>query len=244
MNAIEDNDFTEALRRLGQSIPKPKAILCVSAHWMTQGTWVTHMPKPRTIHDFGGFPQELFDVQYPALGSPGLAEQIQTLVRTPKIQLDDTEWGLDHGAWAVLRKMYPQADVPVVQLSLDMQRAPEFHFQLGEQLQDLRNQGILILASGNIVHNLRKIEWEADAKPYDWALEFDEWVKQKLLARDSTALMKDFLNSSAGKLSVPTMDHWFPLYYAMGAATPKDEVSFPFEGIQNASIAMRLTQWQ
>lgn len=239
MNAIQDNSFTRALRALGQTLPRPRALLCVSAHWMTRGTWVTAMAKPKTIHDFGGFPQALFDVDYSAPGSAEIAQQIRTLITIPKIGADDSEWGLDHGAWSILRHMYPLADIPTLQLSLDMTQGPEYHYQLGQRLQVLREEGILIVGSGNVVHNLRQIRWETEAPAFPWAIEFDRWMADRLSARDFQALTRDFLSSQAGKLSVPTMEHYYPLLYVVGAAREQDEYSTVFEGIQNASISMR-----
>lgn len=239
MNALEDNSFTRSLSALGEKINRPEAILCVSAHWMTEGTWITSMDRPKTIHDFYGFPQSLFDIQYPAPGKPELARAIHESMVSPSIQLDSQEWGLDHGTWSVLRHMYPKADIPVLQLSLDMGKPPEFHFQLGQQLKKLRENGVMILGSGNIVHNLRKLQWETGAKPYDWALEFDEWAKDKLIKRDFKSLQNDFLKTEAGRLSVPTMEHYYPLLTVLGASSTDEELKFEYEEIQNSSISMR-----
>lgn len=239
MNAIQNNNYTKILQTLGTTISKPKAIVVISAHWMTEGTWVTEMTRPKTIHDFYGFPQELHKIQYPAPGSPGTAKLIQELVSYPKIHGDQEMWGLDHGTWAVLRHIYPNADVPVLQLSLDLAQPPQYHFNLGQQIAKLRDNGVLILGSGNLVHNLRQIRWEPNAKPYDWAVEFDEWVKKKLINRDFGAVMHDFHNSTAGKLSVPTLDHYYPLHYILGAAHDSDALTFEYEELQNGSISMR-----
>lgn len=239
MNAVKDNSFTRTLSRLGRELARPKAILCISAHWMTEGSWVSAMEKPKTIHDFYGFPQELFDIQYPAPGSPRLAKSIQNEILDPKVQLDHEMWGLDHGTWAVLRHMYPECDIPVMQLSLYMAQPPEYHLKLGKELAKLRSQGILIIGSGNIVHNLRKLDWSEDAAAYDWALEFDHWAKEKLLKRDFKSLTSKFLDFEAGKLAVPSMDHYYPLLYILGASSTNDELEFTYEGIQNASISMR-----
>ncbi|KHD87727.1 MAG: dioxygenase [Bdellovibrio sp. ArHS] len=239
MNAIQENPFTQSLAQLGSDIAVPKAILVISAHWLSAGTWVTRMEKPRTIHDFYGFPQELFDMQYPAPGNPELAKQIQELARTPKIHGDDSAWGLDHGTWAVLRNMYPKADIPVLQLSIDMSEPGSFHFELGQTLKKLREQGVLIVGSGNIVHNLRRANWDKPLQGEDWAIEFDEWVKAKLLARDFKALTDDFAKNIAGRLSVPTPDHYWPMLYVLGAADEKDELAFQFEGYDMGSISMR-----
>ncbi|WP_081112081.1 4,5-DOPA dioxygenase extradiol [Bdellovibrio bacteriovorus] len=239
MNAIQDNPFTQSLANLGNEIATPKAILVISAHWLSAGTWVTRMEKPRTIHDFYGFPQELFNVQYPAPGDPELAKQIQSLSNKPQIHGDDSSWGLDHGTWAVLRKMYPQADIPVLQLSIDMSEPPAFHFELGRTLKKLREQGVLIVGSGNIVHNLRRANWDKPLQGEDWAIEFDEWAKEKLVDRDFKALTEEFMKSTAGRLSVPTPDHYLPMLYVLGAADEKDELAFQFEGYDMGSISMR-----
>lgn len=239
MNAIEKNHYTLMLEKLAAKIEKPKAILVISAHWMSEGTWVLGMERPKTIHDFYGFPQELFDVQYPAPGSPETARLIQNTITDPQINDDLEIWGLDHGTWSVLKHMYPQADVPVLQMSLYMARAPQYHFHIGQQLSKLRDQGVLILGSGNLVHNLRRMDWNTHTKPHEWAIEFDAWLKTKIEARDFPALMKDFHNTEAGKLSIPTMDHFLPLHYILGAADSKDELRFEFEEIHNAAISMR-----
>lgn len=242
MNAIEKNDFTQTLNELGEKLPQPKSILMISAHWMTQGSYVTGMAQPKTIHDFYGFPRALFDVQYPAPGYPALAAAVRHQVDEPAIKIDNAEWGLDHGTWSVLRHIYPDAKTPVVQLSLDMSKPASYHFELGQKLQKLREQGVMIMASGNIVHNLREISWQTDAPAYDWALEFDQIAKNKLLHRDFKYLTNDFHSTESGRLSVPTPDHYLPLLYVLGAATEKDELIFPYEGMQNASISMRAVQ--
>lgn len=239
MNAIADNEFTRTLNRLGKELPRPEAVLCVSAHWMTEGSWITHMPRPKTIHDFYGFPQALFDVQYPAPGSPEKAEQIQGLISDPKIHLDKEMWGLDHGTWSVLKHMYPKADVPVLQLSLYLEQPVSYHMKLGRELAQLREEGILIVGSGNIVHNLRKINWDENATPYSWATEFDEWIRDKLNQREQDAIVNDALKSEAGKLSVPTLEHYLPFIYSLAASNPDDEIRYEYEGIQNGSISMR-----
>jgi 4,5-DOPA dioxygenase extradiol len=239
MNAIETNNYTRSLARLAGELPRPKAILCVSAHWMTEGSWVTRMARPKTIHDFYGFPKALSEVRYPAPGSPEVADEIRDAVPDPAIQADEEMWGLDHGTWAVLKHMYPEADVPTLQLSIYMAQPPQYHYLLGQRLRALRERGILVVGSGNIVHNLRKIRWETDAEPYDWAIEFDEWVRERLERRDHKALLEEATESEAGKLSVPTPDHYYPLLYALGASDEGDELRFEYEGIQNASISMR-----
>lgn len=240
MNAIAHNSFTQTLESLGRELAPPKSILVVSAHWMTQSsTWVTGMQGPRTIHDFFGFPQALFDVQYPAPGSHELAQAVSDNIQEPAIGIDMNSWGLDHGTWSVLRHVYPHANVPVVQLSLDMTRPPEFHFALGAKLKFLREQGVLIVGSGNMVHNLRQVRWEPDAQPFDWALEHDAWLKTQIEKGDYRALVDSALATKAAQLSVPTMDHYLPLLYVLGAAQPGEALTFDVEGIQNGSISMR-----
>jgi 4,5-DOPA dioxygenase extradiol len=239
MNALEDNAFTQSLRGMRALCHQPKAFLCVSAHWMTEGTWVTHMEKPKTIHDFYGFPQALFDVEYPAPGSPEVAEMAREAAGPASVHLDDEMWGLDHGAWSVLRHIFPEADVPVVQLSLYMTKPPEYHYEIGRRIGALRDSGVVIVGSGNIVHNLGRMNWSPDADPYDWAVEFDEAMKTHILRRDATAMFTAPRTSEAGRLSVPTLEHYYPLLYAMGAARGDDTLQFHFEDIHNASISMR-----
>lgn len=239
MNALWDNDFTRSLKKLGKDLPRPQTILCVSAHWMTEGTWITSAPHPRTIHDFYGFPQELFDIQYPSPGQPEMAQHIMASVEGHRIHPDNDMWGIDHGTWAVMRHMYPEADIPVLQLSLYMSRSSDYHYELGKLLRQFRSQGVLIIASGNIVHNLRVLNWSETAQPYDWAIEFDEWVKARLEDRNYEALVKEAETSHAGRMSIPSRDHWYPLLYTLGASDEKDELKFIHEGIDNASISMR-----
>lgn len=239
MNAIEENNFTRMLSSLGKKIPTPKAILCISAHWMSEGTWITHIERPKTIHDFYGFPQELFEVQYPAMADLELANQVISSIKDPRINADKEQWGYDHGTWSVLKHMYPKADIPLLQLSLYMEQPGEYHLKLGEQLRHLRDEGVLILGSGNIVHNLRVLNWSSDAEPYDWAIDFDEWVKQKILQRDFLTLAKDAKSTEAGIKSVPTWDHFLPLLYILGASHEDETLNFEFEEIHNSSISMR-----
>ena len=238
MNALAENDYTKKLAGMRSLAPAPRAILVISAHWLTEGSFLTAMAKPRTIHDFYGFPSALSEIKYPAPGAPELAREIAKEIVSPLIQLDEREWGLDHGTWSVLRHIYPEATIPVLQLSIDISQPPEFHLELGRQLEKLRERGVLIVGSGNIVHNLRRISWEPNAKIEDWASEFDLWAKRKIETRDHHALTHDYLKTEAGKLSVPTPDHYYPLLYALGAAG-KGEARFTVEEIQNGSIAMR-----
>ena len=239
MNAIAENNFTKKLNKLAQEIPIPKAILIISAHWETKGSWLTGMEKPKTIHDFYGFPKSLYEVQYPAPGSPELVSKIQKKIKTPSIHNDQNQWGLDHGTWSVLRHMYPNANIPIVQLSIDKTKPFEYHYELGQQISFLREQGVLIMGSGNIVHNLKKISWQEDAPIHGWALEFDQWVKKRAQERDFESLVKKAANTKAGQLSIPTPEHYLPLLYVLGAGGKDGDLIFDIEEIQNASIAMR-----
>ena len=239
MNALHENSFTQSLSVLGQQLPMPKAILVISAHWLTEGTWVTGMGQPRTIHDFYGFPDELFAVQYPAPGSPELAQTVREQITQPSIQVDSHQWGLDHGTWAVLCKMYPAANIPVVQLSIDINKPAAFHFELGQKIAFLRQQGVLILGSGNIVHNLRKMNWNKTGQGEDWAIEFDQWVKTHIENKNYHPLFKNHLDTTAGQWSIPTPEHYYPLLTILGATRPQDQVHFHHEGYDLGSISMR-----
>jgi len=237
MNALEQNRYTETWRRIGASMPQPKAILCVSAHWYIRGTAVTAMDRPRTIHDFGGFPQELFEVQYPAPGSPALATRVRELLAPVSVQLDQT-WGLDHGAWSVLAHVYPDANVPVVQLSLDASQPAQYHYDLGARLAPLRDEGVLIVGSGNVVHNLGRIQWAEDARPYDWATRFNETARAHLAARKHQPLIDYLSLDNDARLSVPTPEHYLPLLYIISTQDKNDAVSIPVDGIELGSIGM------
>lgn len=238
MNALATNDYTRSLNEVRHTFEKPKAILCISAHWLTKGTFITSLDTQKMTYDFSGFAKEMYEVRYPVRGSAEIARQIQKLVPT-EIKPDHGEWGLDHGVWSVLRHLFPEADVPVLQLSIDINQAPEYHFKLGQELFCLRDEGILIVGSGNIAHNLTAFSWNEKAPAYDWAVEFDSWVKQQLLVRNYTALVQDFNKTPAGKMSVPSLDHYLPLLYILGASRPDDKLRFIYEKIENASIAMR-----
>ncbi len=236
MNAIEHNAFTETLSGLSARLPRPKAVCVVSAHWTTAGSRVLTAAHPRTIHDFYGFPQPLFEVQYPAPGAP---EQAEKVARNPAIQADES-WGLDHGSWSVLRHMYPKADVPAFQLSLDERRSFKEHLDLGREIRALRTQGVLILGSGNIVHNLRRIDWNEPHGAYDWAVEFDSKVKSAVDAHDSNALASPQKWGEALLATAhPSVEHYLPLLYCMGCTDEKDEISYPYEGFDFGSISMR-----
>lgn len=217
MNAIEENEFVQGFRNTAKQIPRPAAILCVSAHWETRGTFVTAMEKPATIHDFGGFPQELFNVQYPAPGSPQLASQTRELVKKTTVGLDD-KWGLDHGAWSVVKHLYPQADVPIIQMSLDYYQKPQYHYELAQELRSLREKGVLIIGSGNMVHNLGMVDWrklnEVDYA-YDWAAEARSKMNQAILNDDHSSLINYSQQGRAFQLSVPTPEHFLPLLYVL-----------------------------
>jgi len=239
MNALYDNAFTRHLTALGKSFAeKPKAILVVSAHWLTRGTHVLVSSKPKTIHDFGGFPQQLFDVQYLAPGAPELAKETGAMIKSTDVT-EDSSWGLDHGAWTVLKHLYPAADIPVFQLSIDYGKAPEYHYSLAQELKALRKKGVLIIGSGNIVHNLYNIDFDANAKPFDWAVEFDSIVKSKLEHRLFTDLMDYTSLGKSAALAVPTNDHYLPMFYTLGLTEKNEGLKFTFEEIQNGSISMR-----
>lgn len=237
MNTLEDNRYTRAWRELGLALPRPQAILVISAHWYVPTLAVTAMTMPRTIHDFGGFPRELFDFQYPAPGSPVLAARVQELLQ-PLAVTADHEWGLDHGTWSVLAHMFPEAGIPVVQLSIDRTQPASFQYQLGRQIAALRDDSVLILGSGNIVHNLAMINWEQPDVPYQWASRFENAVKEKLLSSDPAALVDYRHLDPEALLSVPTAEHYLPLLPILGALQDDDEISLPVEGIHMGSLSM------
>ncbi|MCB0662813.1 MAG: 4,5-DOPA dioxygenase extradiol [Saprospiraceae bacterium] len=226
MNAIEENEFVAGFRKVGREIEKPRAILVISAHWETKGTFVTAMQHPRTIHDFGGFPQALFDVQYPAPGSPELANETKALIKKTDVGLDD-KWGLDHGAWSVIKHMYPNADVPVIQMSIDYSKPPQYHYELAKELAALRKKGVLIVGSGNMVHNLRKVAWnklnEVDYA-YEWATEASEKMKSYIIDGNHQPLIQYNAQGTAFNLAIPTPEHYLPMLYALALKDGKDEV--------------------
>lgn len=228
MYAIEENEFVQTWRKLGNELPKPRAILAISAHWETRGTQITAMKHPQTIHDFGGFPQALYDVQYPAPGSPELAgETIRTVKNS--VVTPDERWGLDHGTWSVIRRIYPDADIPVVQLSLDYNKTPQQHYDLAKELATFRKQGILIVGSGNIVHNLRQVAWDKpddEAYGHDWAIEANELVKKLILKGDHQPLINYNSLGTAMQLAAPTPDHFLPLLYTLALKQDDEKVSF------------------
>jgi 4,5-DOPA dioxygenase extradiol len=236
MNAIEDNEFSRAWSEVGRSLPRPEAILCVSAHWETDGPKVTAMPQPKTIHDFYGFPRELFTQQYPAPGAPGLVAAVQRAAPQAGAQ-PDLEWGLDHGAWSVLARLFPQADVPVAQLALDRGRTPQQHYELAAQLKALRAEGVLILGSGNIVHNLRMMVWEETA--FDWAVEYDRKVAQWIRDDNHAEVIHYEKHGQPAKLAVNSGEHYWPLLYVLGVKEPGEAVSFFADKLWGGSLSMR-----
>lgn len=239
-NALADNPYTKALTQLGKDLPCPKAVLCVSAHWITPGSRVSVSEKPKTIHDFYGFPEEMYKIEYPAAGAANLAREAAENLQIPA----DETWGLDHGTWSVLIHMYPKADVPVFQLSLDQAKSFEEHLDLGRKLEYLRDKGILILGSGNLTHNLGQIIWDPNAEPVDWAVEFDGKAKQAIGGRDFKFLTDP---SAWGKglfrKAHPTADHYIPLLYAMGASTEKEKLTYPYEGFEYGTLSMRMVRF-
>lgn len=235
MNAIEDNAWRRSWQALGKRLPRPEAILCVSAHWETEGAGLSSHPRPETIHDFYGFPKPLFDMRYPAPGSPELARRTQQLLGA-QAWLDGRR-GLDHGAWAVLEPMYPAADIPIVQLGIDTRRTGDWHYQLARKLAPLREEGVLVVGSGNIVHNLRVFRYH-EAKPYDWALRFDEEVAQRIRERSHDDLQSHARLGPDALLSIPTPEHYFPLLYALALQEPGETAAFFNEEVQS-SISMR-----
>lgn len=240
MNAIENNEFTEGFRNISTTIGKPAYILCISAHWETRGTFVTAMERPETIHDFGGFPKELYDVQYNAPGSPLLADEICKISPDSSVK-PDLSWGLDHGAWSVIKHLYPDADVPVVELSLDYTKSPQEHFMLAKELEWLRHKGVLIIGSGNIVHNLRRVAWDKiDSGPfgYDWANEADDKIKKFILEEDYKSLINYKAQGPEIQLSVPTPEHYLPLLYAISLRSKNEELIFFNDKAVGGSLTM------
>ena len=237
MNAIEDNRYTRTWRDLGQQLTPPRAILAVSAHWYTRGTAVTAMARPRTIHDFGGFPQALFDVRYPAPGDVALASKVRDLLAPVPVALDQ-DWGLDHGTWSVLAHMYPQAQVPVLQLSIDATQPPLFHYELGKQLSALRDAGIMIFGNGNVVHNLRTMQWQPDAPTPAWATAFNDYVGNAVRRGDHAALIDYEAAGESARLAVPSLEHYLPLLYVLGAARDGEPANILIDGLERGTISM------
>lgn len=240
MNAIEDNQFVQGFRKAAAEIPKPNAILCISAHWLTDGTKVTAMDLPRTVHDFGGFPQALFDVQYPAPGSPELARETAELL-SPVLTEEDHQWGLDHGAWSVIRHMYPEADIPVIQMSIDYTKSPQYHFDLAKRLNKLRDKGILIIGSGNIVHNLRLIDWRninTVGAGWDWAIEAREKTNQWLLDGNFRNMIDYHKQGTSLQYAVPSPDHYLPLLYSLGLKDQAESLTLFNDELIGGSLSM------
>jgi 4,5-DOPA dioxygenase extradiol len=242
MNAVAQNRYTEAWERIGQQLPRPKAVLSISAHWYIPQTGVTITTSPRTIHDFSGFPRELYRVQYPAPGDPDLARRVQSLLAPLPVDLDDT-WGLDHGTWSVLRHVYPAAEIPIVQLSIDATQPASFHYHIGRRLAPLREEGILIAGSGNLVHNLRVMDWSGEATtPYDWAARFEQQAREMMLAGEHAPLVAYQKLGPDALLAAPTPDHYLPLIHILGTQQSSDQVTFPAEGTEGGSISMLAVQ--
>ena len=237
MNAIEENEFSRGWQAMAEELPSPAAVLCVSAHWMTEGSQVTGTERPQTVHDFYGFPDELFAVEYPAPGHPGLAKETQHLVRTTAVTLDSS-WGFDHGCWSVLKAMYPRADVPVVQLSLDMTKPAAWHYALGQELTRLRSKGVLIIGSGDIVHNLRLLDWANPDGAFDWAQEMNEKFKDAIIKNDHQALIDYRSYGRGAALAVPTPDHYLPLLYILALKRPAEEIRFFNDRVIMGSLSM------
>jgi 4,5-DOPA dioxygenase extradiol len=239
MNAIYDNDFTRSLTSLGQRLERPTAILVVSAHWLTRGqTSVSVNPGPETIYDFYGFPPELYQVKYGAPGSPAMAKELVQTVQSIQVH-EDHEMGFDHGAWTILKFIFPEADIPVFQMSIDWNRPPQWHFNLAAELKKLREKGVLIIGSGNIVHNLRIMDFQNENLQFDWAVEFDEAVKAKIGSKDFESLVNYTSMGRAAQLSIPTNDHYLPMLYSLGVLDKSEEVNYTYERVQNGSISMR-----
>lgn len=242
MNAISSNAYTEAWASMGKSLPHPGAVLAASAHWYIPACAVTANPAPRTIHDFGGFPRELYEVKYPAPGSPELVQRVRDLLSPVAVGLDET-WGLDHGTWTVLNHVFPKADVPVVQLSIDETQPPEFHYETGRRLASLREEGVLVIGSGNIVHNLHTYAWgDHGVKAFDWAMRFEQRVRELMVkGHDDRVVDYEKLGRDA-MLSVPTPDHYLPLLYVLGLRRENEQISFPVQGVDGGSVSMLAVQ--
>ena len=242
MNALADNAYTRGWAAIGREIPRPSAIVCVSAHWYLPGTAVTAMAAPRTIHDFGGFPAELYQFKYPAPGEPELAGRIRSVLAPTAVGLD-TRWGLDHGTWSVLCHVFPDGGVPVVQLSIDETAPAEAHYELGRRLATLRDEGVLVIGSGNLVHNLHAYSWgRHTVEPFDWAVHFEQKARESLMRRDHTPLINYEAGGRDAQLSAPTPDHYLPLLYIIATQRDDDEVTFPVEGFDGGSISMLTVQ--
>ena len=242
MVTLDDNTYTRGWRSLGESLPRPRAILCVSAHWYLPETLVTGNDRPRTIHDFGGFPKPLFDIQYPAPGDPALALEVAKLL-SPTVVALDNEWGLDHGTWTVLRHIYPEADIPVIQLSLNRSQDAAWHFELARRLRPLRDDNVLIVGSGNLVHNLRRYDWSGSrVEPFEWAERFESMARERMLAADFEPLVNYRKQGADAMMAVPTPDHYLPLIYVLAQHHDGDRITFPVEGFDGGSMSMLAVQ--
>ena len=242
LNAIDDNDYTRAWRRIGEAVPRPKAVVAISAHWYLPGVAVTASPQPRTIHDFGGFPRQLYEVEYPAPGDPDTAKRVQELLAPIPVATDES-LGLDHGTWSVLCHVFPAADVPVIQVRIDETQPGEFHYQLGRKLSALRDEGVLLVGSGNLVHNLHTYAWgRHPVDPYDWAVRFETKARSLIEAHDHAPLVNYASLGRDALLSVPTPEHYLPLLYVLGARRDGETVTFPVEGVDGGSVSMLAVQ--
>jgi 4,5-DOPA dioxygenase extradiol len=242
MNALAKNSYTAGWAAIGKSIPRPRAVLAVSAHWYIPACAVTVNSAPPAIHEFGGFPQELYEVNYPAPGSPELARRVQHLLSPVSVALDQS-WGLDHGTWSVLTHVFPNADIPVVQLSIDWRQPPSFHYELGKRLAAMREEGVLVIGSGNLVHNLHSYAWGKEGvQPFDWAVRFEQQVLELLLDKDDARLVAYEELGRDAMLSVPTPDHYLPLLYVLGLRREQDQIGFPVQGVDGGSVSMLAIQ--
>jgi len=241
MNAIEENEFTKSWSEIALSIPKPVSILCISAHWETAGTKLTAMPHPQTIHDFGGFPQALYAVQYPANGNPELAKEIKEQIQSHEIDFDKSIWGLDHGTWSILNVMYPKADIPVVQMSLNYQQPPKYHYDLAKQMSFLRRKGVLIIGSGNIVHNLRKVDWQNTNNGFDWAIDVNNQLKSWIGIGNHINLIEYKKHGKSFEMAIPTAEHYLPLLYALALQEKSDSLTFFNDKLTMGSLSVSYT---
>jgi len=242
MNALLKNGYTDGWASIGRSISRPRAVLAVSAHWYMPACAVTANPMPRTIHDFGGFPRELYQIEYPAPGSLALARRVKELLAPVSVGLDES-WGLDHGTWSVLTHIFPKADIPIVQLSIDERQLPPFHYEMGKRLAPLREEGVLVIGSGNLVHNLHTYAWgRHEVQPFDWAVRFEKHVKDALLKSDDTLLVNYESLGQDALLSVPTPDHYLPLLYVLGLRKENEQIGFPVQGVDGGSVSMLAVQ--
>ncbi len=235
-NVIEDNEFSRAWKAAGKALPKPKAVICISAHWVTRGTLITAMDKPRTMYDFYGFPQEMYEIRYDAPGAPDLAEQVRRIIKNTEVK-PDLEWGLDHGTWTVLKRMFPKADVPVIQMSLDANIEPQKHYEISAQLKELREEGVLIVGSGNIVHNLRMARFDDSA--YGWAVEFDQRIANWIRQNDHEPIIHFEKGDQAASLAINSAEHYVPLLYTLALQEENEPISFFADKVMGGSISMR-----